>query len=302
MPARRIAAQSSVCNPMVLNERIGAGTQRFALLGEKLGHTWSPVIHNTVFELSGTDAVYLPLPFPRESLASAADLLRGSFSGCNVTIPYKELIRPYLDSVDDAAAAIGAVNTIHNDKGKLKGYNTDGLGMIRALEEAGVSVNGLQTLILGCGGAARAASYEILAHGGSVTFAARHPEGAAKIRDSFRGFFADAENRMKITGFDAIDGDYDLLVNCTPVGMYPNTGASPVTPEVVAHCGTVFDAVYNPRTTRLLAMAGEQNKTTVEGLGMLFYQGVAAERIWFGRDLLESSVLKKIYLKILEKY
>ena len=114
----------------MLDERIGAGTQQFAVLGESLGHTWSPYIHNTVFAACGRDAVYLPITVPKDKLSSAVDVLRSCFAGFNVTIPYKERIMPLLDEIDAAARACGAVNTVENRNGRLIGHITDGLGML----------------------------------------------------------------------------------------------------------------------------------------------------------------------------
>ena len=118
----------------MLDERIGAGTQRFAVLGKSLGHTWSPYIHNTVFAACGRDAVYLPITVPKDKLSSAVDVLRSCFAGFNVTIPYKERIMPLLDEIDAAARACGAVNTVENRNGRLIGHITDGLGMLSALD------------------------------------------------------------------------------------------------------------------------------------------------------------------------
>ena len=267
---------------MLLDERIGAGTRRFAVLGESLGHTWSPYIHNTLFSACGRDAVYLPITVPKDRLSSAVDVLRSCFDGFNVTIPYKERIMPLLDDIDDATRACGAVNTVENRDGRLIGHITDGLGMLSALEKGGVRTRGVHALILGGGGAARVAGYEFLIRGGRVTFAVRDTEKGSRLARELADTQQDGAARIRVCPLGDIPGAYDVLINCTPVGMYPHAEGCPVGRDVVARCRAVFDAVYNPRETRLLACARALSIPTVEGLGMLFDQAVEAQRFWFG--------------------
>ena len=267
---------------MLLDERIGAGTRRFAVLGESLGHTWSPYIHNTLFAACGRDAVYLPITVPRDRLGSAVDVLRSCFDGFNVTIPYKERIMPLLDEIDDAARACGAVNTVENRDGRLIGHITDGLGMLSALEKGGVQTHSVHALILGGGGAARVAGYEFLSRGGRVTFAVRNEEKGRVLARELGDTQPDGAARIGVFPLTEIPGAYDVLINCTPVGMYPHTDACPVDDRVIARCKAAFDAVYNPRTTQLLARAKALSIPTVEGLGMLFDQAIEAQRFWFG--------------------
>ena len=266
----------------MLDERIGAGTQRVAVLGESLGHTWSPYIHNTVFAACGRDAVYLPITVPKDKLSSAVDVLRSCFAGFNVTIPYKERIMPLLDEIDAAARACGAVNTVENRNGRLIGHITDGLGMLSALEKGGVRTHGVHALILGGGGAARVAGYEFLTRGGRVTFAVRNEEKGRALARELGDTQPDGAARISVCPLAEIPGAYDVLINCTPVGMYPRTDACPVEDGVISRCAAVFDAVYNPRTTQLLARAQALSIPTVEGLGMLFDQAIEAQRFWFG--------------------
>lgn len=266
----------------MLDERIGAETQRFAVLGESLGHTWSPYIHNTVFAACGRDAVYLPITVPKDKLSSAVDVLRSCFAGFNVTIPYKERIMPLLDEIDAAARACGAVNTVENRNGRLIGHITDGLGMLSALEKGGVRTHGVHALILGGGGAARVAGYEFLTRGGRVTFAVRNEEKGRALARELGDTQPDGAARISVCLLAEIPGAYDVLINCTPVGMYPRTDACPVEDGVISRCAAVFDAVYNPRTTQLLARAQALSIPTVEGLGMLFDQAIEAQRFWFG--------------------
>lgn len=272
-----------------LDMRIGPETARFAVLGEKLGHSWSPYIHNSLFAAAGRNAVYLPFPVPPQSLSSAVDVFRSSLSGFNVTIPYKERIIPLLDEIDGSALACGAVNTVVCDGERLIGYNTDGTGMLRALREGGVKTACISALVLGGGGAARAAGYAFLSQGGRVAFAVRDVRKGERLVSELAQAGGFARDRLAVLPMNEISGAYDVLVNCTPVGMSPNTDACPVGEEIVTRCGAVFDAVYNPRTTRLLACAQRLGIPAVEGLVMLYYQAVEAQRLWFG----ETGVLAK---------
>lgn len=283
----------------MLDVRISASTQRFAVFGKSLPHTWSPQIHNSLFRAAGLDAVYLPVTVPDDQLASAADVFRSCFSGFNVTIPYKEKIIPFLDEVDDAARACGAVNTVENRNGRLIGHITDGLGMIRAIEEGGIATQDTDVLILGGGGAARVAAYEFLARGGRVMLAVRNCGKGYKLAAELADTQNDGMARIAVSALSDISGAYDILVNCTPVGMYPECGTCPVDDDVVSRCAAVFDAVYNPRETELLSVARAQGIPCVEGLGMLFYQAVEAQKFWLGEDKIAAPDRQRIIYQLL---
>lgn len=285
----------------MIDRRIAALTPRYAVLGESLPHTWSPFIHNSLFQAAKLDAVYLPITVPKHQLSSAVDVLRSCFCGFNVTIPYKEQIIPFLDQLDEAAAICGAVNTVENRDGKLIGHITDGLGMLRAIEESHVHVDQVDALILGGGGAARVAGYEFLARNGRVVFAVRNMEKGKRLAHELADTQRDGMSRIEMCLLSDIPGHHDILINCTPVGMYPRTDACPVSEETVCRCAAVFDAVYNPRMTRLLAYAEKHHIPYVEGLGMLFYQAVEAQRFWYPDHAIASAEnQRKIYLELLK--
>lgn len=278
----------------MLDCRINASTLRFAVFGKSLPHTWSPQIHNSLFRAADLDAVYFPVTVPEEGIGSAVDVFRSCFAGFNVTIPYKEKIIPFLDEIDDAARVCGAVNTVENQNGRLIGHITDGLGMLRAIEEGGVETQCVDALVLGGGGAARVAAYEFLARGGRVTLAVRNREKGMKLAAELASTQQDGLSRIRLSSLDDIPGTYDILVNCTPVGMYPKCDASPVSEVLISSCGAVFDAVYNPRETKLLAMVRAQGIPCIEGLGMLFYQAVEAQKYWFGDSRIASPEQQRI--------
>ena len=285
----------------MLDERVKPSTARYAVLGSSLPHTWSPFIHNSLFMAAGLDAIYLPVTVPKEKLGSVTDVFRSCFSGFNVTIPYKERIIPYLDDVDDAVKACGAVNTVDIREGRMIGHITDGLGMLRAIEECGIVTEGIDVLILGGGGAARVAGYEFLSRGGNVAFAVRSMEKGERLANELAETQSDGRTRIHSCLLTDIIGAHDILINCTPVGMYPNTEAMPVSEKVISRCAAVFDAVYNPRKTQLLACAEQRGIPCVEGLGMLFYQAVEAQKLWLGSSAASESEQTRIYRELQSK-
>ena len=282
----------------MLNERIGPETARFAVLGQSLPHTWSPYIHNSLFDAAGLDAIYLPVTVPPECLGSVTDVFRSCFSGFNVTIPYKEKILPFLDDIDEAARVCGAVNTVEIRNGRMIGHITDGLGMLRAIEERGVETNQADVLILGGGGAARVAGYAFLSLGGRVTFAVRDVQKGDALAHALAKTQQDGLRRLSVRPLADCAETHDILINCTPVGMYPHIDACPVSADVIARCGSVFDAVYNPRETRLLALAKQNGLPAIEGLGMLFYQAVEAQKFWFGDRIASKDEQSRIYSQL----
>lgn len=282
----------------MLNERIGPETARFAVLGQSLPHTWSPYIHNSLLDAAGLDAVYLPVTVPPERLGSVTDVFRSCFSGFNVTIPYKEKILPFLDDIDEAAQVCGAVNTVEIRNGRMIGHITDGLGMLRAIEERGVETHQADVLILGGGGAARVAGYAFLSRGGRVTFAVRDAQKGDALAHALAQTQQDGLHRLSVRPLADCAEAHDILINCTPVGMYPHVDACPVSADVIARCGTVFDAVYNPRETRLLTLARQNGLPAIEGLGMLFYQAVEAQKFWFGDRVASKAEQSRIYSEL----
>lgn len=282
----------------MLNERIGPETARFAVLGESLPHTWSPYIHNSLFDAAGLDAVYLPVTVPPERLGSVTDVFRSCFSGFNVTIPYKEKILPFLDDIDEAAQVCGAVNTVEIRNGRMIGHITDGLGMLRAIEKRGVETHQADVLILGGGGAARVAGYAFLSRGGRVTFAVRDAQKGDALAHALAKTQQDGLHRLSVRPLADCAEAHDILINCTPVGMYPHVDACPVSADVIARCGAVFDAVYNPRETRLLTLARQNGLPAIEGLGMLFYQAVEAQKFWFGDRVASKAEQSRIYSEL----
>ena len=252
--------------------------RQFCVIGYPLGHTMSPPIHKRLFALSGDSrAQYGVREIPPEALKSEAELLLKTMTGFNVTIPHKLGIMDSLTHLDETARRYGAVNVV--DCRTKTGYNTDVVGFTRAVQGIGGSLKG-RVLLLGCGGAGRMMAIETAFSGGGLTMAVRESDLPAaralqaEIGEKVPGAAVD------VTTLDNICGEFDLLCNATPVGMYPHDDACPVGEDVIAQCGCVFDAVYNPHETVLIKTAHRLGKQAAGGMAMLVWQAVAAHEIW----------------------
>ena len=170
--------------------------------------------------------------------------------------------------------------------------------MLRAIEEQGITTKQADVLILGSGGAARVAGYEFLAKGGRVTFAVRNKQKGEELVRELADTQKDGHHRLSVCSLNDCAGAHDLLINCTPVGMYPYSDACLVGGEIIDRCRAVFDAVYNPRETRLLALAKQKGIPAIEGLGMLFYQAVEAQKFWFGHKIASQAEQNRIYSEL----
>jgi len=245
-------------------------------------------MHNAAFAAVGLNWCYVAFPVPRDHLGEA---LRGlgplGIAGANVTVPHKEAALAYLDDTTDDARAIGAVNTIRVDGGRLIGYNTDGAGMLDALErDGGAAVGGGRAVIVGAGGAARAAAFALVGAGAaSVVLANRNWDRAAALAESVRRVFPSCSvEALPLDGaaMAAALAEAGLLIQATTVGGGAQRALSPVAAAGL-HAGlVVMDMIYEPRETVLLRDAGARGCRTLGGLAMLAYQGARAFEIWTG--------------------
>jgi shikimate dehydrogenase len=254
------------------------------LLGYPVAHSLSPAMQNAALRAAGLNNRYRLLPVPPAELAGKVVELRNpKVVGFNVTIPHKIAIIPMLDKVDWDAAAIGAVNTVVNENGRLVGHNTDCVAAVRVLEEASGGLAGRRVVCIGAGGAARAVVYGLAPHVAEITILARDETKAESLAGQMR---AHSGADFRAGGLDEAAKalrSADILVNATPVGMHPNVDSTPVEPSTFHGGLLVFDLVYNPERTRLLRDAESAGARTVGGLGMLVYQGAEAYRLWTGR-------------------
>lgn len=253
--------------------------KNFCLIGYPLGHSMSPVIHRELFKINGIDAEYELKEISPDILAKGIKEL-DSLDGFNVTIPHKTGIIPHLDSLSDRAELFGAVNTVDNKNGALTGYNTDCFGFLRALDMAGIELKG-RVLLCGSGGVSRMFAFESVLAGADLTIAVRDADVDAGNLIK-KEIFEKLNKAVNVITLDKVDGEYDILINGTPVGMYPNTDVCVLPKEKVQKCRAVFDAVYNPLETMLLRYARQCGAKYSNGLPMLVWQAAVAQEIWLG--------------------
>jgi len=252
---------------------------KFALIGHPLGHSMSPLIHEKLFALSGLDDTsYELIDIDPEKISESRELLE-SLRGLNVTIPHKQNVIPLLDELAESALRYNSVNCISNNGGKLTGYNTDCDGFLRSAELLPISGN---VAILGCGGVGRMIAIEVARHGGSITLAVI-PQDFKNAQLLMAEILAKCSDAcVKIVDISSLEGNFDLLINATPVGMYPKVDACAVSDTIIENSLSVFDVIYNPTETLLMKKARAMGKTAVGGASMLVYQAVKAHEIWYG--------------------
>jgi shikimate dehydrogenase len=267
-----------------------ARTRLVGLIGWPVSHSVSPAMHNAAFAACGLNWAYVPLPVPVEPGERIGEAVRGlralGFRGANVTVPHKQAVMPCLDTLTPAARAIGAVNTILvEEDGSLLGDNTDAPGFVADLRAHGVEPGGKCVTVLGAGGSARAVVYAVAAGGAQrVLLLNRTPERAFALADEFAPLFQACEIRVAPPeSGPAAAVESDLVVNCTSLGMSPRIDGMPWDEEIPFRRGqVVYDLVYNPEETRLLAKARADGATGIGGLGMLIWQGALAFERWTG--------------------
>ncbi len=264
---------------------------KFALIGHPLGHSMSPLIHEKLFALSGMqDSSYELIDIAPENIADSRELLE-SLRGLNVTIPHKQAVIKLVDELGESALRYNSVNCINNDNGRLIGYNTDCDGFLRSAELLPIGGN---VAILGCGGVGRMIAIETALHGGNITLAVI-PQDFKNAQLLMAEILAKCSDAcVRIVDISDLDGSYDLLINATPVGMYPKVNACAVSDKVIENSLSVFDVIYNPTETLLMKKARALGKTAVGGASMLVYQAVKAHEIWYGGKFSTEDVSKII--------
>jgi shikimate dehydrogenase len=256
-------------------------THHVGLIGYPVEHSLSPAMHNAAFAHLGLGYHYMLLPTPPGELERRVrECVERGFTGWNVTVPHKEGMARMLDDMSDEVRATGACNTVLVASGKLRGFNTDTIGFMRGLEEAGGIPAGSKAVVLGAGGAARGVAWALGQAGHRVTILSRKPEQAREVAKTI-GVEAGLLDAETLQG--ELEGAH-LLVNCTPAGMWPHVEDSAVPDGVRIPANMlVYDLVYRPRPTLMLRKAAEAGCRTQDGLAMLVYQGAAAFEIWTGR-------------------
>jgi 3-dehydroquinate dehydratase/shikimate dehydrogenase len=269
-------------------DQVTAKTEVYGVIGNPIGHSLSPLLHNTGYLAVKRDAVYLP--FLVSSLKEFVEAIpRFKLRGFSVTIPYKQAILKHLAGCEFMAEEIGAVNTVVVGKdGKLRGFNTDYAGVLRALHRK-LHPHRTRALIFGAGGSARAAAFAMVNAGAEVMICARR-ESAAKELARASGAQAIARKHLRWTRFE-------LIINATPVGMYPHANESPLPPNEL-NCDVVMDLIYRPLQTKLLRIAKRKGIKTISGAEMFLAQGFAQWQLWTGKKAPEAAMRRAVMARL----
>jgi len=280
-------------------------TKVVGVFGFPVEHSLSPAMHNAAFAALRLSYVYVPFAVRPDQIGPAVRSLSPlGIVGVNLTIPHKESVLPFLDEITQEARDVGAVNTVHCVEGRLLGDNTDGQGFYQPLRERGIDLAGKPVVVLGAGGAARAVVFRLARAGAHILLANRTPERAQRLAQAVAdaGLGAETVQTLALDATkelaEAIAGA-NLLVHTTRVGMYPETDALPPVPLEAFHPDLlVYDLVYNPVETRLLAQARRRGCPTLNGVQMLVYQGAAAFQrwtvLWPPTDVMAKAVLQAL--------
>lgn len=261
------------------------GTTRVCgLIGNPVGHSISPVIHNTLADITGNNMVYTTFKVDNGSVKKAVE---GAYAldilGLNVTVPHKQKVIEALVDIDPLAQAIGAVNTLVRVEGGYKGYNTDILGLKRELEDEGIELSGNRCIILGAGGAARAIAFLCAQSGAKKVYMLnRTIEKAQNIAQAVNSYFERVcIIPMKLEEYNSLDKEDYIVIQTTSVGLYPDIENTAITDEsFYKKVKAGVDIIYNPSTTKFMRMCMNAGRPAYNGLKMLLYQGVAAYELW----------------------
>jgi shikimate dehydrogenase len=264
---------------------ISGKTRVCGVIGDPIEHTLSPAIHNAAFDHLKLDFVFLAFRVKAADLENAVQGMRGlGIHGLNVTMPHKSTVISFLDEVDPTVQFLGSANTILNKNGRLSGFNTDGVGALKALRENGTELSEKKVLLLGAGGAAKAIAFALAKEVGELVILNRTSEKAKELAEALGRMF----NKKVVGGSlspDAIAKNLrasDILINATSVGMKPHLSQSLVAPQWLKSNLVVMDIVYNPVETKLAKDAKAAGAKVISGVEMLIYQGAASFEIWTG--------------------
>lgn len=259
--------------------------KKFGLIGEKLPHSFSKILHDTAFDVLNLNYEYELYEIDVNTANNIKDfILKNELDGINVTIPYKRTVMDALDFISEEAEKIGAVNTIKNVNGKLYGYNTDYYGFMYEIKANNVEINNSRVVILGSGGASKAVISCVKDMGANKVYLVSRNKLDKKADNSVN--LIDYEDLKEIKG--------DVIINTTPVGMYPNIDASPVGEDIIENFNYVVDVVYNPLKTKFMQIGEGLNKKICGGIEMLIMQGLKSEEIWNDFNISKSDIDKII--------
>lgn len=290
-----------------MNLNMGKHKSVVGIIGHPITHSLSPLMHNTAFEIKGLDYIYLSFDVVSENLEDAMKGMVGlGIRGFNVTIPHKEKIVQYLNKISDEANIIGAVNTVVNENGILTGYNTDVNGIVKTLEPYKEELENSEVSLFGAGGATRSILYALIRNFnvGKINLINRTKERAEQLKD----YYSEKMLFENISTFELVPPDLKkiifnskVLINATPLGMFPETDDSPVlSEEFFNDKQIVFDVIYNPLKTKFLQLAESSGATVVNGLKMFVEQGSKAFELWTGEEMPKEEITKVVEQELLK--
>ena len=268
---------------MLNNPYINTHTKVLCVIGHPIEHSMSPVMHNAALRELSLDFIYLAFDvLPKDLKKAVLRIKKHDIKGINVTIPHKEVIIKFLDKIDPLAEKIGAVNTIKNVNRKLIGRNTDAFGAKKALNDAGFELTGKKALIIGSGGAARAISFALSDEIEEIFICNRTEERAIKLAKNLKDSTKTTATGRTLSNdvLKSLIDKVDLVINTTPLGMYPDVEKTPIPRKLLADHLFVYDIIYNPLKTQLLKDASEIGCKTLNGIDMFINQGALAFEWW----------------------
>lgn len=288
-----------------MKDTLHMNTMLIGLLGHPIKQTYSPFIYNMAFDINKLDFIYLPFDVPPSNLRNAINgIIALGIAGFNVTIPHKVNIMQLLANVSEEAAAVGAVNTVVNDMGKLNGYNSDVYGVLKTLEKYKSIISGQEMTVLGAGGGARAVLFTLIRHfkPARINIINRTQQKAEALKTYF-------SEKMKFDDFKCYElfppnlievlQNSKLIVNATPVGMFPESDDAIISLEKSFNKDQiVFDLVYNPTRTKFTTIASKQGATVINGIPMLVNQASKSFELWTGETMPTESIARSLELFI----
>jgi shikimate dehydrogenase len=282
-----------------------ANTELIGLIGYPIKQSFSPFIHNVAAELTGTRIIYLPFEVHSSYLKNAVKgTVALGLKGFNVTVPHKVKVVDYLNKLSEEATVIGSVNTVVNELGKLIGYNTDVNGILDSLTPYKAQISGNEVCVLGAGGSARAVIYTLIRYfkPQKIYVVNRTDQHAEALKQHFKSkmkFDAIVTKELQQPDLITVLNNCSLIVNSTPVGMYPTTDDSVLSiPDVFVKDQIVFDLIYNPVKTKFLQLAESKNAITINGLNMLVQQAAKSFTLWTGNEFPTEKVYKSLLLYV----
>jgi shikimate dehydrogenase len=266
-----------------MNAGVKMHEKRFGVIGHPVKHSLSPLMHNAVFKKLGLKCKYGAFDIDAEELEQKVAGFKENFAGINVTIPHKVSIIKHLDCLSEEAKLVGAVNTV-KFCGKTVGYNTDGIGCVKAFEESEVDPKGKKILIVGAGGAARAIGFQLAKEKAELWVSDKIMEKAFDLASEIKKKLNARVHATTLDGETLVDliKNADVLINATPIGMTPNVDETPIDTDMLKKGLMVMDIVYNPVETKLLKEARKKGCKTISGVGMFVHQGAESLKIWLG--------------------